>query len=358
MTAMDPSAQRATPIVSVIMANFNGGAFLAEAIKSIQKQTLQEIEIIVSDDASTDNSVDVVTRLLADDPRIRLLQSERNCGPAAARNKALEIAAGEWIAVVDSDDLVYPQRLETLINAAERDCADIVADDLLLTDINGKERHRRFLSGHWSNAPFWVDIVDYVRLNRLYGPGPGLGYLKPVFRASILRETRIRYNEKLKNSEDYDLVLRLLHCGRLMRVYPFPLYIYRKHSNSLSHRLSESVLEALLLSDQRFFDQIDPDDLRLRTAAAARIRSIEVALAYEKLLTAMKSHNYGTSLAIAMINPRAVALLRLPISVRLRRLISLRAARDCRPGLLVPDTDCLVPREHQNVLHAHAKPER
>ena len=198
--------------------------------------------------------------------RVRVLQASRNGGPGAARNRAIDTAVGQWIAIIDSDDLVCPRRLETLIKEAERDCADIVADDLFVTDIHQKERNGRLLSGRWKEAPFWVDIVDYIRLNHLYGSGPALGYLKPILRASILRDTSIRYNENLKNSEDYDLVLRLLHRGRRMRVYPFPLYIYRKHSNSLSHRLSEGALEALLLSDHRFFDQIDPDDLRVRTA--------------------------------------------------------------------------------------------
>ncbi len=315
-----PASARGHSVVSVVMANFNGGAYLADAIGSVQVQTLRDLEIIVSDDASIDNSVDIVTQLQATDPRIRLLRSDHNGGPAAARNRAIQVADGTWIAVVDSDDLIYPNRLKTLIEAAERDRADIVADDLLKVDLNKIEPTRRLLSGRWMDAPFWVDIVEYIRLNQMYGPGPGLGYLKPLFRASIFRKTATRYDESLKNSEDYDLVLRLLHSGKRMRVYPVPLYVYRKHSNSLSHRLSESALEALLVANRRFFDRVKLDDFCLRAAVAARTRSIEIALAYESLLTAMKSNNYGASLAIAVANPKAAALLRLAIGVRLRRL--------------------------------------
>src|ERR1700693_1467899 len=99
---------RSRPTVSVIIANHNGGAHLGDAIKSVQKQTLRNIEIIVSDDASDDSSVAIVTRLMADDARVRLLSSDCNRGPAAARNKALDIAKGEWIAIVDSDDFIHP----------------------------------------------------------------------------------------------------------------------------------------------------------------------------------------------------------------------------------------------------------
>ena len=73
----------------------------------------------------------IVDEAIADDPRIRLVRSAQNSGPAAARNKALALARGDWIAVMDSDDLMHPDRLKRLIAAAERDGADIVADDLI-----------------------------------------------------------------------------------------------------------------------------------------------------------------------------------------------------------------------------------
>ncbi len=119
------------PIVSVIMANYNASAYLGEAIASVRRQSLRELELIVSDDASTDDSVGIVTEAMGDDPRIRLLRSEQNSGPGAARNRALALAEGDWIAVMDSDDLMHPDRLLTLVTAAERDGADIAADDLV-----------------------------------------------------------------------------------------------------------------------------------------------------------------------------------------------------------------------------------
>src|SRR5262249_60458785 len=76
------------PTVSVIMANYNGAAHLAGAIRSIQEQSLRDLEIIVSDDASSDDSVRIVTELMAEDPRIRLVRSERNGGAAAAGHQA------------------------------------------------------------------------------------------------------------------------------------------------------------------------------------------------------------------------------------------------------------------------------
>jgi succinoglycan biosynthesis protein ExoO len=96
------------------MANFNGGRFLADALSTVAGQSLRNIELIVIDDASTDNSRDLVEKAAAIDPRIRLIVSEKNGGPAAARNLGLDAARGEWIAVMDSDDLMHPERLANM----------------------------------------------------------------------------------------------------------------------------------------------------------------------------------------------------------------------------------------------------
>jgi succinoglycan biosynthesis protein ExoO len=304
------------------MANFNCGAYLAAAIESVQRQTLGDIEIIVSDDASTDNSIEIVTQLKATDPRICVVQTDRNRGPAAARNRAIKIASGEWIAIMDSDDLMHPERLATLVGAANQDRADLVADDILQFDTDHAKPSRRLLGGKWSRGAFWVSSIDFVRLNRFYGPGPQLGYLKPVFRTSVLKEQTDIYDERLRIGEDYNLVLRLLHRGKSMRVYPVPLYYYRKHRPSVSYRLNEEVLAALKAADIRFLATIPSQDKRLAGVVAERIHSIDTALAYERLLSAIKGRDFTKALSIMASRPQAAALLRLPIGVRLSRFVA------------------------------------
>ncbi|SEE13784.1 Glycosyl transferase family 2 [Rhizobiales bacterium GAS188] len=320
-----PEAAPPDPMVSVIMANYNGAAHLADAIGSVQRQSLRDLEIIVSDDASRDGSVEIATELMREDPRVRLVQSERNAGPGAARNRALALARGQWIAVIDSDDLMHPERLATLVDGAVRDGADIVADDLVAFHADDLRPTSRLLTGRWARAPFWVDIADYVRLNHFYGRGPALGYLKPLFRASLLQGHAARYDETLRIAEDYDLVFRLLHGRARFRVYPVGLYYYRKHPASTSHRLNRSALGAIEAADLRFLGQVPSLDRCLATAVAARLRSIRTALAYEDLLAALKGEHFWRAAGIALARPKAAALLRLPISVRLRRLLPSRA---------------------------------
>src|ERR1700722_6289602 len=107
MSLNENSGERSRPVVSVIMANYNGADYIADAVSSVRKQTLTNFEIIIFDDASSDCSVDIVSGLAANDARLRLLRSDRNLGPAAARNRALDVARGEWIAIVDSDDFIH-----------------------------------------------------------------------------------------------------------------------------------------------------------------------------------------------------------------------------------------------------------
>src|SRR5262249_36083521 len=277
------------PTVSVIMANYNGAAHLAGAIRSIQEQSLRDLEIIVSDDASSDDSVRIVTELMAEDPRIRLVRGERNGGPAAARNRALLLTKGEGIAVIDSDDLLHPHRVTTLVELARPDKAHIVTGNVVEFGRSGSKPPRPLLSGRWARKPFWVGICRYIQLNHFYGRGPALGYLKPLFRKTILTGPTAYYDETLRIAEDYNLVLRLLYAGRQMRVYPLPLYFYRKHSASISHRLNETALEALKATDVRFLGKISCENQPVAEAVKRRMKSVETALAFEKLLNALKS---------------------------------------------------------------------
>ena len=312
--------RRSRPTVSVIIANYNGSAHLADAIKSIQKQTLRNIEIIVSDDASDDSSVAIITRLMADDARIRLLTSDCNRGPAVARNKALDIALGEWLAIVDSDDFIHPTRFATLVQAAEFDGADIVADDLLIFNSDSSFPPKTLLKGEWTKAPFWIDAVSFIRENNFYRRGPILGYLKPLFRSALVRANAVRYDETLRIGEDYNFVLALLRSGARFRVHPNILYFYRQHSLSISHRLQTKVLEALKFADLRLLGELLSTEQHLRLKINARIRSIDTALAYEEILDSLKARNWVQASRTIAANPRTIALLRLPILARLRRL--------------------------------------
>ncbi|WP_431272877.1 glycosyltransferase [Dankookia sp. P2] len=291
------------PRVSVVMANHNGAAFLADALRSALGQSLAKIEVVLADDGSTDASLAIARAIAARDPRLVVLPPAPNSGPAAARNRGFAAARGEWIAVMDSDDLMHPERLERLLDAARRDGCDIVADDMLAFFEDGSAP-RPMLHGRLA-LPATVDLALYVRANALFGRLPALGYLKPVFRAAMLRQSGVRYDPALRIAEDYDLVARLLAQGARFRLQPDLTYFYRRHSASTSHRLRRGDLLAMLESDSAFRAAIGPRDAATEAAFRARRASIEAALGYDGIIAALKARDLPAALREAIRVPAA-----------------------------------------------------
>ncbi len=321
-----------TPLVSVIMANFNGGRFLADALATVTSQSLRDIEVIVIDDASTDNSRDVVAQAAARDARITLLARSENGGPAGARNAGLDAARGTWIAVMDSDDLMHPDRLANLVQAAERDGADIVADNLMMFHDGATAPPARLLP---YDTAAWIDAVRYILSNRLFvHAGPPLGYLKPVIRAAVIGGRR--YDTRLRIAEDYYFMLGLLLAGAKFRLLPDLTYFYRRHQNSISHRLSARTLQPMLQADTALRSTLVSPSPDIIGALNAVRRTVETALAFDGLVGALKQRRPLGALRLAFANPRAALLLRQPVIDRTRRLLTRRpaAAPSRTPGRL------------------------
>ncbi len=112
------------PLVSVIIPAYNMEKLIGKTLKSVIKQTYQNIEIIVIDDGSKDRTTTVVKQLIEQDNRIKLLQ-QKNLGVAVARNRGIEIAKGEFIAPIDADDLWYPENLERQVQCIKEANLDV-----------------------------------------------------------------------------------------------------------------------------------------------------------------------------------------------------------------------------------------
>jgi succinoglycan biosynthesis protein ExoO len=307
-----------SPAVTVVMANRDAGPYVAQAVRSVLAQTLAELELIFVDDRSSDDSVRRALDAAAGDPRMKIEQLTRSLGPGGARNRALARARGRWIAVVDSDDVIAPDRLERLIAFAETRGAELAADNLMLFSEAGEQGP--LLRGADWTGPREIRLAEFVRSNRLYGRGASLGYLKPVIRRSALGRTGAAYDEGLRVGEDFQLVAELLAAGARYWVDPTPLYRYRRHAGSTSHRLRRSDIEALLAADDRFRclgERLTPADL---AALNGRRRSLERALAYDGLVAALKARSAVRAVSQALADPSAVPLLLTPLAARISRL--------------------------------------
>ena len=290
-------ADASRPLVSVIMANHQGGRYLGSAIESVLAQSLADLELIVVDDASSDGSVAIMAGAAARDSRVRPIRLDRNGGPARARNAALVVARGRWIAIVDSDDLIHPERLDRLLAAAARTGADVVADDLMHFYDDGTPV--QFLLGPRYREPFFVSAADLIRSGA--GRSPALGYLKPVIRADLLGE--LRYDEAVRIGEDQDLLLRILLRDANFWVVPTPWYLYRRHRGSISHRLSSDEVTGMIDSQRRLLALEGKRHPEIVRPLRRRLRRLETALAFARLVADAKRSAWGPALAALLRRP-------------------------------------------------------
>ena len=307
----------AEPIVSVIIAAHNSERYLADCVRSAVDQTLRNIEILVVDDASTDNTLAVAHDLARTDDRIRIIPLAKNGGPAVARNHGLAVAHGRWIAVLDSDDFMHPERLERLTSEAEETQADICADDLLVFGADMKpapllSRRQRHLG--------WVTLAEFVRSNAIYEREPTLGYLKPVFRRAFFDRHELRYDRSLLIGEDYEFLARALIKGAKFRLADSLTYFYRKHPESTSHRLALRHISQMLSGDDRLRAMIGIESREVTRAFDARRASLDRAAAYDTLISAIKNRSWREASKIALREPRTILMLKEPVSARVARI--------------------------------------
>ncbi len=225
-----------TPQVSVIIPAYNTADYIGKAIESALGQTYQNIEVIVVDDASTDGTAKVAQKFV--DKRLKVIINQKNLGVSYSRNRALREAKGTWIALLDSDDWFAPERLEKLLEVAQAEGADLIADDLYLIRDGEKSPWSTLLreSGVNINTNTLIDPVSFIKTDLPSEKGVSLGYTKPLIKRQFLLDKRIQYDETLQAGEDFTLYLKcLLEQGRFVMV-PQPYYFYRNRQESLGQR--------------------------------------------------------------------------------------------------------------------------
>jgi glycosyltransferase involved in cell wall biosynthesis len=226
------------PEVSVITPVYNAGAFIAEAIVSVQSQTHGRWEMIIADDGSTDQTVEAASRVAAGDPRVRIESLPHSGLPGVARNRALAFARGEVIAFLDADDTWEPEKLRKQLSALERTgsiwgfCnARIVSSDPMspsgLFYPSGWRPPVPFISAllNGGSVPFLTFIARRAALERA----------AEADEAGDVFDER----EELKGVEDWDLVLRLAREAEPSYV-PESLASYRIHAGGISQAKEEN----------------------------------------------------------------------------------------------------------------------
>lgn len=211
-----------TPRVSVVMAAFNGARHLRAAVDSILNQTLPTLELIVVDDASIDETPQILADYAATDPRVRIIRNTTNLGPFASGNRGLDAARAPLIARMDADDISHPERLARQVGFLEAHPDHmLVGNSFVAIDDAGHEQYRKV-------KPTDAFGVRWIMRFRCTIEHPGAS-----FRAQMPDGTPVRYDESAPIAQDFELFARLTEVGK-GAILPEVLFSYRTHASNIS----------------------------------------------------------------------------------------------------------------------------
>lgn len=221
---MNPPSETAIPKISVVIPVYNVAAYVEEAIASIQTQTVRDIEIIVVDDGSTDQTPQLIQRIAEQDFRVRILKMPERGGHGSARARNLGWAASRapYIAIMDGDDISTPGRLEQLLGFLETH-PEI---SLVGSAIRTMDEHGRLFGKAYEAAPNQAAILRTIHLNI-----PCLVWLARKELYDHLEGYRI-----MPTGEDHDFLLRAISAGFQLHNLPEPLYWVRIRKGNSSDR--------------------------------------------------------------------------------------------------------------------------
>ena len=211
--------KKEVPKVSVLLAVRNGEKYLESAIRSVMDQTLRDLEIVVIDDCSDDDTPSILSRLAAEDPRLRVKRLAKNLRLPGALNHGLELVHGEYVARMDADDLCEPDRLERQV-AFLQSHPEITLAGCSTHHIDGNG----------------LIFKTSIRAQDSYAARWMCRFIMPFRHPTFLfrrQEMTERYNEAFSVSEDYDILARL-SSRKQIACMPDVLLRYREHGESLT----------------------------------------------------------------------------------------------------------------------------
>jgi len=291
---------------TIMIAAYNAERFLPKSIASARAQRGITPDIIVVDDASQDNTSQIVREI----PDVRYFKLPQNGGPSAARNIAIEEARGNWIAVLDADDEMQPERLSRMIAYGKAAQADIVLGNFMPVGSDGSPLNgEAFLDPESIDPQKSLSLEDYIAGNQMTAGEKSLGYLKPLFRRKYLIENNLRYDLTLRNSEDYHIIAAAIAEGAKVIISPDPDYLYRQVEGSLSATLPPDYIKALLAADAALASKVLPTaSEELARQIESRRYYLEMLLAAETTMCHLKKRQFLTALKNMIKTPKACRL--------------------------------------------------
>jgi succinoglycan biosynthesis protein ExoO len=301
-----------TPKVTVIIPTYNSASFVGRAIRSVLEQSMDDLELLVVDDGSTDGTVDALTGFR--DSRLRLIRHSSNRGQCEARNTGLRAARGEWIAALDNDDAWPRERLAKLVDLTRDYPEAMIGSDALIC----------FFKPDQGEIIPWKTVLEKAGLHpgRLYFPSLadfvkyGLD-VKPIFRRSQQRDNAIFFNQQLRGHDWLYFLARLHAAGSYFVFLNEPLYYFSIRQESLSTRYGTIVAEA---EGSRVLERFDWIDRATKREIARNRRHFR----YRLIAAALRERLWAKALAHAVAAPWNLVFLIIEAPRHLSRQIQFR----------------------------------
>ena len=268
---------------SVVVPCYNVERYLQLCIESLSKQTLSDIEIILVDDGSPDNSGKICDEWAEKDDRIKVIH-KANGGVSAARNDGMEIASGEYIIFCDSDDWLPENALESLYNEGVRTNADVVIGNVYQS-LDGKNTLAQFYAKPFVTSDrTFIDKMIQADFYKTYCPmpaeiGPAFGYGGPwnkAVRLEMLRKCNIKFDVRVKGIfDDIIYTAYILANARTVAYISTPVYYYRLIPASITRSFKANAPEindAIFKSWEEFMAKYDQNGMFIKPFYAVVIR--------------------------------------------------------------------------------------
>ena len=233
-------------LVSVIVPIYNAEKYLDKCISSIINQTYSNLEIILINDGSKDNSLYICNKYAKNDNRIIIIDKE-NEGVSISRNKGIEISSGEWISFIDADDWLEPNMYEVMLSKCKNEELDVIVCNCYINNNNEVKNSFLTLDDTFYNKEE-INVLQKkflckgIKKYKPYVWGMGAPWCK-LYKSRLIRENDIKFVPGLTRNEDGLFNLYILEYAQKLLYIPKCLYHYRVLSNSLSHGKQENIIK-------------------------------------------------------------------------------------------------------------------
>ena len=229
------------PLISVIMPAYNAKQFIASSIESVLNQTFSDFELIIINDGSSDNTLEIAQQFAQKDRRINIV-SQENQGETAARNTGLAHAKGEYIAFLDSDDLYKEIFLEKLLNRIQEKSSDIAYCGFIYTKQNNKEEGKPFAEGN---------MLECYAFHKQH-----ICIICVMIKHMVIKNNNIKFTPKRIMGGDQEFLMKCGLFAEKVAAVPEFLSIYRDNPLSITNLDAKSLLADKIKSDIMARDNI------------------------------------------------------------------------------------------------------